>query len=335
MAPRSIAAGTISFGLVSIPVRLYPAAQAQAQVSFHLLHAKDQARLKQQYVCSLDGEKVERDEMVKGFEFAKDRYVSFSGEELKALEELASQTIEISEFVPAAEVDPLFFDRAYHLGPDKGGAKAYRLLSEALSRSGKAALARYAARGKQYLVLVRPKKGRLILQQLYYADEVRSSEEIPVDDAEIKEAEVQLALQLIEQSATSGFHPERYEDAVKKRTLEAIERKVQGQQIRGTLAPRAEGRGHRPHGGAQGEPRGRPSPGGLPGESPDRGVGSRKWRRRGRELPEAQGAHARPPPCRDPTACRFCFQEVTVSCHDPKGHVGLSHQGRGPNSGGP
>lgn len=231
MAPRSIAAGTISFGLVSIPVRLYPAAQAQAQVSFHLLHAKDQARLKQQYVCSLDGEKVERDEMVKGFEFAKDRYVTFSGEELKALEELASQTIEISEFVPAAEVDPLFFDRAYHLGPDKGGAKAYRLLSEALSRSGKAALARYAARGKQYLVLVRPKKGRLVLQQLFYADEVRPSEEIPVEDAEIKEAEVQLALQLIEQSATSGFHPERYEDAVKKRTLEAIERKVQGQQI--------------------------------------------------------------------------------------------------------
>ena len=237
MAPRSIAAGTISFGLVSIPVRLYPAAQAQAQVSFHLLHAKDQARLKQQYVCSLDGEKVERDEMVKGFEFAKDRYVSFSGEELKALEELASQTIEISEFVPAAEVDPLFFDRAYHLGPDKGGAKAYRLLSEALSRSGKAALARYAARGKQYLVLVRPKKGRLILQQLYYADEVRSSEEIPVDDAEIEEAEVQLALQLIEQSATSGFHPERYEDAVKKRTLEAIERKVQGQQIEAPSPP--------------------------------------------------------------------------------------------------
>jgi DNA end-binding protein Ku len=231
MAPRSIATGTISFGLVSIPVRLYAATQPSAQVSFNLLHAKDGSRLKQQYVCARDGEKVEREEMVKGFEFAKDRYVTFTGEELKALEEIATQTIEIAEFVPASQVDPVYFDRAYHLGPDKGGAKAYRLLVEALARSGKAALARYASRGKQYLVLIRPAEGRLVMQQLYYADEVRSVEEIPLDDVEIKDGEVQLALQLIEQTTTDGFHPERYEDAVRKRTLEAIERKVQGQEI--------------------------------------------------------------------------------------------------------
>ena len=231
MAPRSIATGTISFGLVSIPVRLYAATQPSAQISFNLLHAKDGSRLKQQYVCGKDGEIVPREEMVKGFEFAKDRYVTFSGEELKALEEIATQTIDISEFVPASKVDPVYFDRAYHLGPDKGGDKAYRLLTEALERSGKAALARYAARGKQYLVLIRPAMGRLVMQQLYYADEVRPIEEVPVDDADIKDGEVQLALQLIQQTAADGFHPERYEDAVKKRTLEAIEKKVQGQEI--------------------------------------------------------------------------------------------------------
>ncbi len=231
MAPRSIATGTVSFGLVSIPVRLYAATSPSAQISFHLLHAKDGSRLKQQYVCAKDGEIVPRDDMVKGFEFAKDRYVTFTGEELKALEELATQTIDIAEFVPAAKVDPVYFDRAYHLGPDKGGAKAYRLLAEALSRSGKAALARYAARGKQYLVLIRPAKGRLVMQQLFYADEVRPIEEVPVDHAQVKDGEVQLALQLIEQTAADEFHPERYQDAVKQRTLESIEKKVQGQEI--------------------------------------------------------------------------------------------------------
>jgi DNA end-binding protein Ku len=231
MAPRSIATGTISFGLVTIPVRLYPAAQSAATVSFNLLHAKCGSRLKQQYVCAKDGEKVEREEMVKGYEIAKDRYVTFTGEELKALDEIATQTIDIAEFVNAADVDPIFFDSAYHLGPDKGGTKAYRLLALALERAGKAALARYAARGKQYLVLIRARGGRLFLQQLRYADEIRSPDEIPLDDAELKEPEVQLALRLIEQTTSEGFHPERYEDSVKKRVLEAIERKVQGEQI--------------------------------------------------------------------------------------------------------
>ena len=231
MAPRSIATGTISFGLVSIPVRLYPASQSAATVSFNLLHAKCGTRVKQQYVCPKDGEKVEREEMVKGYEVSKDRWVTFAPEELKALDEIATQTIDIAEFVSAAEVDPLFFDGAYHLGPDRGGAKAYKLLALALERAGKAALARYAARGKQYLVMIRARGGRLVLQQLHYADELRPPEELPVDDAEVKEAEVQLALALIDQTSSEGFHPERYEDGVKKRVLEAIARKVEGQQI--------------------------------------------------------------------------------------------------------
>ena len=231
MAPRSIATGTISFGLVSIPVRLYPASQSSATVTFNLLHARCGSRVKQQYVCAKDGEKVEREDLVKGYEVSKDRWVTFTTEELAALDELATQTIDIAEFVSAAEVDPLFFDSAYHLGPDRGGARAYKLLALALERSGKVALARYAARGKQHLVMVRARGGRLVLQQLHYADELRAAAEIPADDAEVKDAEVLLALRLIEQTSSEGFHPEQYEDTVKKRVLEAIARKVEGQQI--------------------------------------------------------------------------------------------------------
>ena len=240
MASRPIATGTISFGLVSIPVKLYPATQPSAGVSFNLLHAKDGSRLKQQYICAQEGVKVEREEMVKGYEFQKDHYVTFTAEELKALEQTATQAIEIAEFVPAERVDAVFYEKAYFLGPDRGGAKAYRLLAEALSRSGKAALGRYAARGKQYLVLIRPAEGRLVMQQLLYPDEVRSFDEVPVDEAELKEPEVQLALQLVEQTATEEFHPERYQDGVRKRVLEAIDRKVAGQEI--ALSPAEEPR---------------------------------------------------------------------------------------------
>lgn len=232
MPARSIATGTISFGLVSIPVRLFPATQPSASISFNMLHGKDGSRLKQQYVCAKDGQVVPREEAVKGYEFAKDRYVTFSAEELKALDEIASQAIDIAEFVPAGDVDAVFFDKAYYLGPDKGGARAYKLLGEAMRRSEKAALGRYAARGKQYLVLIRPMGSRLVMQQLFYADEVRPPEEIPVEEADLKDSEIQLALQLIAQTASAdGFHPERYRDAVKQRVEEAIERKVAGQEI--------------------------------------------------------------------------------------------------------
>jgi DNA end-binding protein Ku len=175
--------------------------------------------------------------MVKGYEFAKDQYVRFTDEEIKALQEKATQTIEIAEFVPAAEVDPIFFDTAYFLGPDKGGDKAYSLLAEAMRRTGRAALARYTARGKQYLVLVRPHERGLLMQQLHYADEVRSMAEVPLGSAEVKDAELDLAVKLVEQIASDRFQPERYEDAVRKRTLEQIQNKVQGQEI---TAPPAE-----------------------------------------------------------------------------------------------
>jgi DNA end-binding protein Ku len=230
--PRSIATATISFGLVSIPVRLFAATQATSGVSFNLLHAKCGSRLRQQYVCPNDGEKVERDEMVKGYEFASGQWVTFTPEELKALEESSTQAIEIAEFVALAQVDPVYFDRPYYLGPDRGGAKAYRLLAEAMRRSGKAALARYAARGKGYLVLVRPLGGRLVMQELLHADEVRPIDDVELDEVELKEPEVQLALQLVEQTASDTFHPERYPDEVRARTLALIDEKVKGHDIR-------------------------------------------------------------------------------------------------------
>src|SRR5882762_8241085 len=229
---RAIAGGTISFGLVSIPVKLYSATQASSAISFNLLHAKCGSRLKQQYICPRDNEIVNREEMVKGFEFAKDQYVTFTPEELKALEEKATQTIEIAEFVPLDKIDPVYFDKAYYLGPEKGADRAYRLLAEAMRRSGKTALARYAARGKQYLVQIRPlPEGGLVMQNLMYADEVRPFSEVGVEPAEVKDQELALAQQIIQQISTDEFKPEKYEDDVRKRIQEQIQRKVERQEI--------------------------------------------------------------------------------------------------------
>jgi DNA end-binding protein Ku len=192
--------------------------------------------LKQSYVCQTDGEKVERDDMVKGYEFAKDRYVQFSPEELKAIEERSTQAIEIQEFVPMEKIDPMYYDKPYYLGPDKGGDKAYRLLAEVMHRTGRSALAKYAARGKQYLVLLRSVGGgRLVMQQLLYADEIRPASEVPIPAADLKEPEVMLATQLVDQITNEHFQPEKYEDDVRKRLSELIQRKVEGQDI--TEAP--------------------------------------------------------------------------------------------------
>ncbi|MES1206663.1 MAG: Ku protein [Pseudomonadota bacterium] len=230
---RPIAGATISFGLVSIPVRLYPATQSTAAISFNLLHKKCGSRLKQQYICPRDNEIVTRDEMVKGYEFAKDQYVTFTPEELKSLEEKATQSIDIDAFVPLEKIDPIYFEKPYYLSPEKGGDKAYRLLAEAMRETGRAALARYAARGKQYLVMLRPSAdGRaLILQELLYADEVRSIAEVPLPDGEAREAELKLARQLIDQITAETFDPTQYHDEVKDRIRADIERKVQGQDI--------------------------------------------------------------------------------------------------------
>ena len=237
MPARSIGTGTLSFGMVSIPIRTYAAGESAAAVSFNLLHGKCKSRLKQQYVCPKDNEIVPRDQMVKGYEFSKEQYVTFTEEEIKAMAEEAQKAIEITEFVPASKVDPVYFDGAYYLGPDKGGEKAYRLLNEAMKKTGRAALAQWAARGKQYLVMIRPVGNGLVMQQLLYKDEVRPISEVPIEDAEVKEAELKLATQLIEQIAADEFRPENYEDEVRKRYHEAIQKKVEGQEI--TSAPEA------------------------------------------------------------------------------------------------
>ena len=233
MSARSIASGTISFGLVSIPVKLFSATQSSAAISFNLLHGKCGSRLKQQYICPReDNIVVQRDEMVKGYEFAKDRYVTFTPDELKSLEEKSTQQIEIAEFVPASKIDPIYLDKPYYLGPEQGADRAYRLLAEAMRKSGRTALARYAARGKQYLVQIRPlPEGGLVMQTLLYADEVRPFSEVPFESGEVKPQELLLAQQIIDQISTDDFQPQKYEDDVRKRTLAQIQRKVEGQEI--------------------------------------------------------------------------------------------------------
>jgi DNA end-binding protein Ku len=238
MPVRPIASATVSFGLVSVPVQLYSSSESQAKVSFNWLHHECGSRLKQQYVCKQDDAVVERDAMIKGYEFAKGQYVTFTPEELKALEERATGTIKIVEFIPAATVDRIFLDKLYYLGPDKGGDRAYRLLSRALRDAGLVAIATYAARGKQYLVMVRPVEDGLALEQMHYADEIRRFAEIPIGEGEVDENELALARQFIEQTAGTEFAPERYRDEVRERMLEQIQRKVDGEEI--TAAPTEE-----------------------------------------------------------------------------------------------
>ncbi len=231
MAAHSIGSATVSFGLVSVPVQLYAAGESKATITFNWLHKKDGARLKQQYVCSKDGEKVERDEMIKGYEFSKGQYVTFTPDELKALEERATGAIDIIEFLPAEKVDRIYLDRTYFLGPDKGGERAYKLLADALEKTKRVAIGQYAARGKQYLIMVRPMDGALAMEQLRYADEIREIAEVPIPKTEVKKPELDLAIKLIDQAATEEFHPEKYKDNVRERMQEQIERKVEGKQI--------------------------------------------------------------------------------------------------------
>ena len=230
MAARSIASLSLSFGLVSIPVKLYSATESSSGVGFNLLHSCG-SRVKQQYLCIKENIPVERSEMQKGHEFEKDRYVMFAPAELKALEEPASSSIDIVSFIPVKAVDPIYYDKAYYLAPDKRGAKPYGLLVEAMRESGRCALARWAWRGKQYVVQIRPGEDGLVLQQLLYAAEVRSMKELDIEHAPIAKPELQLALQLIAQISADDYDPASFEDEEKKRILEAIDAKIAGKQV--------------------------------------------------------------------------------------------------------
>lgn len=232
---RALSTANISFGLVSIPVKLFSAAESAATIRFNQIDRRDGSRLKQQMISAKTGEVVPKQEIVKGYEFAKDQYVLFTAEELKVIEAAATHTIDIVEFVQASQVDRLYLDKVYYLAPDKGAARAYHLLSQALLQTERVAIAKYAARGKQYLVMVRPLPQGLCMEQLKYADEVRTFDHVPVDEAEVKKQELKLAIQLIEQASSDSFLPQSYKDDVREKMLELIQRKVDGEDI--TIVP--------------------------------------------------------------------------------------------------
>lgn len=231
MAARTIGSATISFGLVSVPVNLFSSSESSTAISFNMIHTKCGSRLKQQYICAKEGMVVEKDEISKGYEFSKDQYVLFTPDEVKALDEKATNTIDIAEFVPLAAVDRIYLEKLYYLGPGKGGERAYKLLVAALADTGRAALGQYSARGKQYLSLVRPMGDILVMEQLHYQGEIRSADDVPRPEVALKDAELALARQLIEQGSVDEFRPQNFHDTVRERVLEAIQRKVDGQEI--------------------------------------------------------------------------------------------------------
>jgi len=234
---RSIASLTISFGLVAIPVKLYSATISSERISFNLLRQKDGSRVKQQYVAVNDGKIVERSEMVKGYEFAKDQYVMFSAEELKALEEETSHSIDISEFVPIGSIDPVFFAGTYYLAPDKGGTKPYSLLVKALADAKQCAVGRWTSRGKEHIVIVRPVDGGLAMHQLHFQAEVRTIKELGIELAPVAAPELKLANQLIEHLAAKSFDPNEFVDEHRARVEAAVQRKVQGKEVMMAAAP--------------------------------------------------------------------------------------------------
>lgn len=237
MAARSIGSGTISFGLVSIPIKLYTATSPKS-VSFNMLHKTCGSRLKQQLLCPVDNVVVERTDTVRGYEYARDQYVKFTDEELKALEAARTDALELIEFVPADTVDFLYIEKTYFLGPDKGGDRAYRLLSESLERANRLAVGRFAQRGKDNLVLVRPYKKGLILHEAYYADEVRSFDDVETGgDFEFKPIELELANKLIEQLDSPRFEPSRFRDTWADKVKEAVDKKIAGEEV--VAAPEA------------------------------------------------------------------------------------------------
>jgi len=231
MTARSIASLTIAFGLVAIPVKLYSATVGSERLRFHLLHGKDGSRLKQQYVCQEEERVVAREEIVKGYEFAKDQYVMFTPEELRELEEAGSHSVDVAQFVPLAAVDPVYFERTYYLAPDQGGAKPFTLFVTALRESGRCAVGRWASHGRDHLVILRPVDNALALHQLHFAPEVQSVAALGVESAKVREAELKLARQLIAQQSADSFDPAAYPDEVKARVEAAIQRKVEGREV--------------------------------------------------------------------------------------------------------
>ena len=253
---RSIASLTISFGLVAIPVKLYSATSSSERISFNLLRQRDGSRVKQQYVAVNDGALVERSEMTKGYEFAKGQYVMFSAEELKALEDTTTHTIDITQFVPLDSVDPVYFDGTYYLAPDKGGAKPYSLLATALKKAKQCAVGRWISRGKEHIVILRPMDDGLAMHQLHFKAEVRSIKDLGVEAAPVSEAELKLANQLIEQLAAKKLRSQRIRRRASRprRGCDPAEGGRQGSVLCGAAERRRRLQRGRSDGSAEGEP---------------------------------------------------------------------------------
>lgn len=242
-AARALQSVTISFGLVSIPVDVYPAANPAGRISFNLLHNCG-SRVKQEYRCVEEDKVVPREELVKGYEFEKERFVTFSKDELKALNATASELITIDQFLPAAKIDPIYYESTYYLGPGKNGSKPYSLLLAAMRKAKRTAVGRWSARGKQYLVALRAGDDGIVLQQLFYASELRSQKALGIAEVEVKQQELDLATQLIDSISVDKWEPEQFTDEVQARIREQIQRKVEGKEIVAPEAPVG-------HGGAQ------------------------------------------------------------------------------------
>jgi DNA end-binding protein Ku len=230
MAARATGSATISFGLVSIPIKLYPTVDTTKTIRFNYL-AKDGSRLKQQYIRASDGEIVPNDERVQGYEFAKGQYVLFDEDELKAMRVESTNSIEITEFIPMEQVERLYIERVYYVGPDKGAGRSYHLLRAAMGTTGRAALAKYAARGKSYLVMLRQMDDGIIMEQLKHQEELRPFDEVPLEDTEISDDELKLAITIIDQVSNEKFQPEKYTDEIREKMLELIQLKIDGQDI--------------------------------------------------------------------------------------------------------
>ncbi len=234
MPARSIDTATLTFGLVAIPVKIYATSEHANEVHFHLVHEGCGERLHQQYVCPRHGT-VDRDQIIKGYELRRGRFVELSRDELKTLEAVGSDEITIEEFVPGAAVDPLLVAHSYYLGPGKGGDRAYRLFRDALAAADLVGIASYAARGHQYLVELRPYQTGLAMFQLHYADEVKPWSEVPAPArGKSSTAELALARKVIDNLRRATFDPSRYKDEVKARVRELIAQKAKGGEI---LAP--------------------------------------------------------------------------------------------------
>jgi DNA end-binding protein Ku len=230
MALRPLRNATISFGLVNIPVRFYTATKTE-DIHFNLLHASCGTRVNRKWWCPYHEEIVSSDELVRGYPISKNKYVTFTDEEIDALESDDNRALDITEFVDMQQIDPVFYEKAYFLGPAPGGGKTYKLLAAAMKKQNKVAVARWVAAGKQHLVVVRPFQDGLVLHTMYYADEVRDFKAIDIEDAPVREKEVQLAEMLINELTEKKFNPLEYKDEYRERLLDRIKAKSHGKAI--------------------------------------------------------------------------------------------------------